>query len=296
MGFYRQPYDSTCGPFALKHALVTLGRLANEQAIADLAPAAWWNGTSELMLARAARHFDCDLPLVRRTSEERARAALVRHMGNHLPALLCVDEWDHWITVVRHEQERFVILDSRHEPVLQVVEWPRLRDRWEYLDYEDNQETPTPLYHMHPVKPRYRVPVKAMFSVQRAHFLRRPENASLAKNWDAYLEDLLQICKPRSGRKSGLSMGEFLRRYQDLLVSQVLYWHGHLDRDEVARLLKNFRFVAETYGLIVPTSDTRRALVDLSILLAFWAASNHGVGSMYQAPARTRRRKRSRRR
>jgi hypothetical protein len=75
------------------------------------------------MLARAARHFDCDLPLVRRTNEERARAALVRHMGNHLPALLCVDEWDHWITVVRHEQQRFVILDSRHEPVLQVVEW-----------------------------------------------------------------------------------------------------------------------------------------------------------------------------
>jgi hypothetical protein len=40
MGFYRQPYDWTCAPFALKHALVALGRLANEQAIANLAPAA----------------------------------------------------------------------------------------------------------------------------------------------------------------------------------------------------------------------------------------------------------------
>jgi hypothetical protein len=66
----------------------------------------------------------------------------------------------------------------------------------------------------------------------------------------------------------------------------------------VSRLLKNFRFVAETYGLIVPTSNTRRALVDLSILLAFWAASNHGVGSMYEAPLhhdKSRKRKRGKR-
>lgn len=292
MGFYRQPNDWTCGPFALKHALVAIGQLADEQAIAKVAHPHWWAGTNEVKLARAARHFDCDLPLVRRTDEERARSTLVRYVDSHLPVLLCVDEWDHWITVVRHEQRRFVVLDSRHEPVLQVVEWRRLRERWEYLDYEEDDD-PTPLYDMHPVKPRFRAPVKAHFSVERAKFLRRPENAVLAKNWDAYLEDLLQICKPRSSRSNNvLSMGEFLRRHQDLLVSRVLYWHGHVDRDKVFRVLRNVRFVAETYGLIIPTSGARRALVDLSILLAFWAASNHGVGAMYSSPEPARQRRR----
>ena len=33
MGLYEQPNDYTCGPFALKHALVTLGRLADEDSI-----------------------------------------------------------------------------------------------------------------------------------------------------------------------------------------------------------------------------------------------------------------------
>ena len=37
MGFYPQPKDYLCGPFALKHALVTLGRLADEATINQIA-------------------------------------------------------------------------------------------------------------------------------------------------------------------------------------------------------------------------------------------------------------------
>lgn len=280
MGLYRQPNEWTCGPFALKHALVALGRLADEQAIAKVAGPHWASGTNEIKLARAARHFGCELPLVRRKNPDRARAALTRHVANHLPAILCVDEWDHWITVVGHERDRFVVIDSRYEPVLQVAEWRRLRARWCYVEHEDFDE-PTSLYDMHPVKPRFRVPVKAQFSVERVRFLRRPENACLAKHWNDYLEDLLQICRPRSGRGHVMSMAEFLRRHQDMLVSRVVYWHGHVGRDDVVRVLRNFRFVAETYGLVIPESGSRTALVDLSMLLAFWAAASGGVDSMY---------------
>lgn len=300
MGLYQQPNDWTCGPFALKHALVAIGQLADEQSIARVAHPHWWAGTNEVKLARAARHFDCDLPLIRRTDEERAYTALVRHVDNHLPVILCVDEWEHWITVVRHEQERFVILDSLDEPVLQVLPWAQLRKRWRYLDSEDTGAPPVPVYDLHPIKPRFRVPARALFSVERAYFLRRPENSSLAKYWDLYLEDLLQVCRPRSRRSSNvLSMGEFLRRNQDLLVSRVVYWHGYVERERVIRVLRNFRFVAETYGLVVPVSTARRALVDLSILLAFWAAASLGLGTMYDSEeeswrTRARNRRRSR--
>ena len=287
MGFYKQPNDWTCGPFALKHALVALGRLADEQAISNVAHPHWWAGTNEVKLARAARHFDCDLPMVRRTDAERARHALVRYVGEHVPVLLCVDQWNHWITVVRHEHDRFVILDSRHEPVLQVMEWRRLRACWQYIEEDD--EAPKPLFDMHPVKPRFRVSARAQLSVRRAQFLRRPENANLAKHWDAYLGDLLQICKPRGRKSNSLSMGELLRRHQALLVSRVLYWHGHVQRNHVERVLRNFRFVAETYGLVVPATSTRQALVDLAMLLALWAAAKGGVDEMYGSNGRGRR-------
>lgn len=281
MGLYEQPNDWTCGPFALKHALVALGRLADESTISQVAHPHWWAGTDEVKLARAARAFDCDLPFIRRTDPDRAYQALARYISQRLPVILCVDDWGHWITVVRHEHERFVVIDSKSAPVLNVLSWGSLRNRWQYVEYDDWDE-PQTLFDLHPLKPRFRVNVKAQFSVERAHFLRRAENADLAEHWDEYLGDLLEICRPRSARScEALSMNEFLRRHQELLVSRVVYWHGDVHRDQVLRILRNFRFVAETYALVIPASSTRRALTDLSMLLALWAAAAHGVGEMY---------------
>jgi hypothetical protein len=283
VGFYEQPNDWTCGPFALKHALVTLGRLADEDAISQVAATHWWAGTDEIKLARAARHFDCDLPFIRRTDPDRAKTSLVRYINQRLPVIICVDDWGHWVTVAGHEQERFVVIDSKEEPVLKVLTWPQLRNRWCYTEYDD-WDREIGLFDLHPVKPRFRVSAKAQISVSRAQFLRRPENWDLAVYWDDYLGDLLEICRPRSARASDvLSMGEFLRRHQELLVSRVTYWHGDLERDKVIRLLRNFRFVAETYGLVIPTSSTRQAVADVAILATMWAIANRGIGDVYGA-------------
>jgi len=281
LGLYRQPNDYTCGPFALKHALVTLGRLANEDSISKQALPHWWSGTDEVKLARAARHFGCDLPTVRRNTADRAHGTLCRFIDKRLPVLLCVDDWGHWVTVVRHEVDRFVVLDSKTDPVLQVLSWSQLKNRWLYVDYDDTDEGEN-VFDMHPVMPKFRVSVKAQFSVERAQFLRRPENFDLAAHWDAYLEDLLEICRPRTSRiHRVLSMAQFLRRNQELLVSRLLYWHGDVSRDVVTRLLRNFRFVAETYALCIPVQNERLAMTDLSMLLAMWVSSKRGIGEMY---------------
>ncbi len=287
LGLYKQPNDWTCGPFALKHALVAMGKLATEKRISALARPHWWSGTDEVGLARAARAFDCDLPLVRRTDPGRARRALTRYLSQRIPVLLCVDNLEHWITAVRHEGNRFVIIDSKQEPVLNVVSWPALRNRWKYTDeefetdYEYEGDVPM-IFDLHPVKPRFRVQVNADFSVKRAQYLRRKENRNLALHWDEYLGDLLEICRPPTTRATSvITMNEFLRRYQELLISRLVYWHGGIERQQAMKLLRNFRFVAETYGLVIPTSGTRRAIADLSILLSLWTAASHGVGEMY---------------
>lgn len=287
MGLYPQPNEWTCGPFALKHALVALGCLTDEDAISSVAHPHWTCGTDEVKLARAAKAFDCDLKVIRRTDAERARRSLVRHVDQRIPVLLCIDDWAHWVTVVRHESDRFVMLDSQEGPIVQVVTWTELRKRWRYV--ERRAEADLDLFDLLPVKPRFRVTAKAHFSVDRAFFLRRPENADLALHWDEYLEDLLEICKPKNGRIGNvLSMAEFLRRHQDLLVGRVSYWHGEVGREEVERVLKSFRFVAETYGLVIPLPNARRALADLSILLGMWAAARRGVDAMYGSENRRR--------
>jgi hypothetical protein len=79
-------------------------------------------------------------------------------------------------------------------------------------------------------------------------------------------------------------MGEFLRRHQELLLTRVVYWHGAVNRDDVTRILRDLRFVSETYGLVIPASMTRRATADLAILISLWACADRGVDSMFGSP------------
>jgi hypothetical protein len=284
-GFYPQPNDWTCGPYALKHALVALGRMVEADDIAATARTHWWSGTDEIRLARAAREFECDLVLERRRDAEEARKLLVEHLRQQTPVLLCVDDWAHWITVVRTEERRFVVIDSELDPVLSIHTWPELRRRWRYHDVEYDKDHPPVLYDLLAVEPRFPGAIKADFSVDRVKFLRRRENRMLALHWNEYLEDLLEVCRPPSVRiAEPLSMGEFLRRHQELLVSRVVHWHGDVQRAEIERVLRNLRFVSETYGLVVPSAATRRAVADLAILVTMWVCATRGIDDMYGEP------------
>ncbi len=281
-GFYPQPNEWTCGPFALKHAMVTLGRAVEAVDIAQTARTHWWSGTNEIRLARAARTLDCDLVLERSSDAEEARKRLVKHLRDQVPVLLCVDAWTHWITVVGVEGRRFLVIDSEQDPVLTIHTWPQLRARWCYRDVDYSKDEPPVLYDLHAIVPRFRSAVKADFSIDRIKFLRRPENRSLALYWNEYLEDLLAICRPPSGRiAEPLSMGEFLRRHQELIVSRVAFWHGDIDRGAIVKLLRNFRFVSDTYGLVIPAAATRRAAADMAILVTMWVVAVRGIDAMY---------------
>src|SRR5215510_12995617 len=121
----------------------------------------WWSGTNEIQLARAARAFECDLVLERRSDAEDARKVLVKHLREQTPVLLCVDEWSHWITVVRSEDRRFVVVDSNVDPLLSVRTWPQLRNWWLFFNAEYTTEKPPTLYDMMAVSRRFRTMVKA---------------------------------------------------------------------------------------------------------------------------------------
>ncbi len=292
MGFYPQPNDWQCGPFALKHALVMLGILVEEQQISRIAGTTWWYGTDEIQLGRAAKRFDCKLTLVRRYDPEEARKELVSYLRRGIPSLLCIYEWSHWVTVVKAERGKFILLDSRDKAVLTILSWQELKRRWVYHEPDElDRRAVQTIYDLHPVIPRFRVQTKAKFSLARAQYLRRPSNRTFSRLWDVYLADLLNLCKPRTPRSEHvLSLGEFMRRYENMILDQVDLWHGWIERSQAKRILNYMHFVADTYGLVVHTEDEKRAIAGITAIMTLWAASEYGVSPVYQ-PEKNRHRR-----
>jgi hypothetical protein len=284
MGFRVQPNLWQCGPYALKHALIMLGVLVDEGKITKVAGSNG-SGTNEKNLARAARRFGCELREIRITDPTEARRELTGFLRSGIPCLLCVHEWKHWVAVVKEERGQFLMLDSEDAAVLSIVSWKQLKTMWEFP--MDNDETPPRteiLYDLYPLSPHFRVQVRANFSLSRARYLRRPENRELAQQWDEYLADLLKICKPRNPLSEHVvSLGEFLRRHESMIVDQVAYWHGKIEPKAVRRVLRSLRFVADTHGLVVHLDEEKRAIAGMTALLALWASSRYGVGPVYDA-------------
>lgn len=284
MSITPQPNLWQCGPFALKHAMVTLGIFADEKDITRFAHTRSDYGTDEQQLARAAKEYDCDMLMIRRHDPEEAKRQLLKYLRKGIPSLVCVYEWSHWVTVVKTEAGKFIILDSRDKAVLQIVTWSQLKNMWVYYEPDEyDKEHRHTIYDFHPVVPRFRIQTKAKFSIARAKFLRRPENRMLSQFWDQYVEDLLALCRPRTIlSRNVFSLGEFLRRHEEMILEQVLFWHGGVDRKKANKILSNMHFVADTYGLVIHEEDEKRAIAGITSILTLWSASAYGVREVYQ--------------
>ena len=249
---YQQSTSYECGPYALKHALKMLGVFVDERRLGRLAgttPA----GTDEVQLARAADALGCDLPLVRAVAPHEARRVLTDHLARGVPALLCVDQWDHWIAVVGGDGDRFAILDSAVPPVAATLEWEKLATRWGYRE-PPAAGAPVPvLYDLHPVIPRGAPPGRARVGATAAAELSRAERANLVRDWTAYSRTLLALVAPAApgnGEPTAVHLSHLLHERREWILARVAGTRP-ARRDQAARVLDEARFVAHLYGLRV---------------------------------------------
>jgi hypothetical protein len=278
MSFYPQPYKYQCGPFALKYALVMLGRFENEKEIGRRAGSTWWYGTDEIGLAKAAKSFDCKMKYFRREMPEEAVKKLSEQLKQGLPCILSVDNWEHWLTVINEQQNKFIVVDSGLDKVIVILSANQLLKRWKYVD----EETGYISYDGYALTSNIKPTTKAKFSLEEAKFVMQNRNRELAEKWDAYFNDLINICRPRTPvSKRTISFNEFLRRHENLLVHQVANWHGIPTFNELNKILKNMRFVAEVYDLVIYSEDQKKALVDLSAILMMYACGKYGMDPIY---------------
>ncbi len=284
MGFDTQPNLWQCGPYALMHALISLGVLVSAKEISRIAGTDA-SGTDEFQLAKAAKEFNCRLRTMRYSDPDRARRALVRQLRRGIPCLLCIHQWRHWVAVVKEERGRFILLDSEERAVLTIVTYEELSRLWVYRQKDEVRKNgEDTLYDLHPLVPRFRVLLRGRFSISRARFLRRPENRELARRWEEYLEDLLVLCTPASRTDADvISLGEFLRRHGGMIIDQVAFWHGAIARAQAEKVLRNMRFVAATHGLVIPADDVAHVIAGLTAILTLWAGGKYGVSRFYEA-------------
>ncbi|HEX2961651.1 MAG TPA: cysteine peptidase family C39 domain-containing protein [Ignavibacteriales bacterium] len=277
MSFYPQPNKYYCGPFALKYALVMLGIFKNENSIAKSAGSTWWAGTDEIGLARAAKKFHCHMHYFRSEDPAIALDLLDRELKKGLPCILSVNNWGHWLTVLGYQKERYIIVDSGLERVIAIMTPKQLLRKWKYVDEEG-----CPSYDGYSLLPQFKVATKALFTLEKARHVMYKKNENLAKKWDTYFNDLINICRPRTPNSYNIiSVNEFLRRHRNPLIKKVAFWHGTPNYKELEKILQNFQFVAEVYDLVIYHEDEKRALIDFTSLLMMYACGKYGMDAIY---------------
>lgn len=280
MSFYPQPFKYQCGPFALKYALVMLGKFESEKYIAKKAGSDWWYGTDEIGLEKAAKFFNCRMKYFRRETSVDATKALTQHLRKGYPCILSVDDWGHWITVVNWQQGKFVVVDSSLDNVVTIKTANQISRRWKYIDPENSFRS----YDGYALIPNFNSLTKAKFTLAKAKYVMNKRNGELALHWDTYFNDLIAICRPLTSLSVyTITFGEFLRRNEKLLIEQVSYWHGSPSYSELKKILSNLKFVAEVYNLVIHEEDKKKALVDLTSLLMMYACGKYGMNKIYSS-------------
>lgn len=91
----------TCGPAALRCAILCYGDRVNGRRLAALARTTS-EGTDELGLAAAAEVFGLRVREEIIRSPDICALRVREHLHDGKPILLCVDHWEHWVALVPH--------------------------------------------------------------------------------------------------------------------------------------------------------------------------------------------------
>jgi ABC-type bacteriocin/lantibiotic exporter with double-glycine peptidase domain len=119
-----QPSPYTCGPAALKNALLAHNVTAGIRRLIKLSKTTKAKGTDEKQLRVAAREVGFDLWHYSATNSELIKENVRHIVLAKTTCLVTVDRWSHWVAVMRCNHRHVWVADSsRPGPVLQRWTW-----------------------------------------------------------------------------------------------------------------------------------------------------------------------------
>jgi hypothetical protein len=201
MGLYDQPNSWQCGPFALKHGLLAYGIFAHEDMLAKAAGSTPELGTDDRQLATTARDYGCKLLVERYRTASFARRALRRYLAVHTPVLLCLDQWDHWVTAVGADDTHVVVLDSHYDTVVRLEPWSAVLRRLGFRRRPWRWGPTLHWYDLHPLLTRGAPALRLALNTDRARRLLEAP-ATFRRALDEYAQRLVPYAA-RNGRRSG---------------------------------------------------------------------------------------------
>jgi hypothetical protein len=264
MTIYAQPNSWQCGPFALKHGLLALGIHAHEDALARLAGSTEQSGTDDRQLARAASAHGCTLSVARRAHGWAARHELRRCFARAVPVLLCLDQWEHWVTVVSADAHDVVVFDSQFDnAVIRLEPWERVIERLVYRKRRWRGVWTQRLYDLHPLETRVGGP-RLRLTPEGVRRLLATEDGPIIDRWDEYARRLLPLAAPagRSGHLAPLT--SFLTAHADRIVAEVARGRGASLGPSAEREVRRLALAAELYDLRLRPMLLRRVIVRLA--------------------------------
>jgi hypothetical protein len=258
MSIHGQPNSWQCGPFALKHGLLGLGVFAHEDRLARLAGSNEARGTDERQLARAARRYQADLPVARRGTAAGARAEIEAWVRRGIPVLLCLDQWDHWVTAVAADAGHVVLFDSKYDAPLLLTPWDEVAARLVYQERRLGSWTRT-LYDIHPTVPRQPT-FRLRLTPGRARYLLHPDQAGLAARWDDYARQALALAVPSAVQTElGTPLADFAASRRTAILERAAARHGS-DDGRAGQILEGIAFAATLYGAALRPETEARAV------------------------------------
>jgi hypothetical protein len=237
MGFYDQPNSWQCGPFALKHGLLAYGIFAHEDAIADAAGSTEAHGTDEHQLCRVALEHGCVMQVERFRSAFTARRALTRLLTDHTPVLLCIDQWDHWVTAVGADDTHLVVLDSHYDTVVRLEPWEPYLRRIGYLHRPWRWGPRLAWYDLHPLLARGETGMRLALTPERARRLLEAP-AAFRTALDDYARQLTPFAAHNGRRSGAFALAPWLEANRATLADAI--------SDET---LASLAFTAELFGV-----------------------------------------------
>lgn len=246
MTLYGQPNSWQCGPFALKHALLSYGVFAHEDDLAEAAGSSTTRGTDERRLDRAARLFGFELGLIRRTSPRAARRELADHLIRRIPVLLCLDQWEHWVTVAGADEQSLVVYDSHYDTVLRLEPWEAMLERLGFRERGWQGLWSRTLFDLHPLISRRGDAPRVALTPERAAYLLREENADLRRSWDEYLGRILAFCDDEAEQlELGIGLAQWLEDIRPAVLQEAMSRFGAEAASSTEQVLDRFAFAAQ---------------------------------------------------
>lgn len=136
MHYQKRDYD--CGPAAVRNALEALHVRKGLSGLRVLCGTSECDGTQEDGIKRAFLAYGCDVDEWSSNQRSKSLEWLQVSISHGRPIVLCVDQWEHWITVIGALNQDFVIFDPANpfngdprQGGAAVVKAFRLMARWE---------------------------------------------------------------------------------------------------------------------------------------------------------------------